>query len=77
MELHPLVYAKGEDDIGRFTEYKLVPWSVSIPHTDVNFDSGKAIIKPDEAMKVDEALAVAFNELVGLDKGHGKQGDTD
>lgn len=63
-----LVYAKGEDDLGRFTEYKLVPWSVSIPHTDVNFDSGKAIIKPDEALKVDEALAVAFNELVGLEK---------
>lgn len=63
-----MVYAKGEDDIGRFTEYKLVPWSVAIPHTDVNFDSGKAIIKSDEAIKVDEALAVAFHELMGLEK---------
>jgi len=63
-----MIYVRAEDDLGRFTEYKLVPWSVEIPHTEVNFDSGKWNIKPDEAKKVDEAVAVAFHELVALDQ---------
>ncbi|RMH00101.1 MAG: OmpA family protein [Deltaproteobacteria bacterium] len=63
-----MVYVKAENDFGGFVEYKLVPWSVEIPHTEVNFDSGKYDIKPDQEWKVKEALAVALHELVGLQK---------
>jgi MYXO-CTERM domain-containing protein len=63
-----MIWVRGEDEFGRFTEYKLVPWAVEIPHTEINFDSGKYNVKTDEAAKLDEALAVAFHELVALDK---------
>ncbi len=63
-----MIWVRGEDEFGRFTEYKLVPWAVEIPHTEINFDSGKFNVKTDEAAKLDEALAVAFHELVALDK---------
>jgi MYXO-CTERM domain-containing protein len=61
-----MIFVKGEDAFGRFTEYKLVPWSVEIPHTEINFDTGKWDIKGDESPKLDEALAVAFHELDAL-----------
>ncbi len=63
-----MIFVRGEDEFGRFTEYKLVPWAVEIPHTEINFDSGKFDVKTDESAKLDEALAVAFHELVALDK---------
>lgn len=63
-----MVYVRGEDEHGRFTEFKLVPWSVEIPHTEINFDSAKWDVKTDETAKLDEAVAVAFHELVGLEK---------
>ena len=63
-----MIFVRAEDEFGRFTEYKLVPWSVEIPHTEINFDSGKWDIKNDEAPKLDEAVAVAFHELAALDK---------
>lgn len=63
-----MIHVRGEDEFGRFTEYKLVPWAVEIPHTEINFDSGKSDIKPGEVPKLDEALAVAFHELEALDK---------
>jgi len=63
-----MIWAKGEDDAGRFTEYKLVPWAVEIPHTEINFDSGKWDVKSDEAPKLDEAVAVAFHELDALER---------
>ena len=63
-----MIWVRGEDAYGRFTEYKLVPWAVEIPHTEINFDSGKFNVKTDEAPKLDEAMAVAFHELEALDK---------
>lgn len=63
-----MVWVRGEDEHGRFTEFKLVPWSVEIPHTEINFDSGKFDVKTDEAAKLDEAVAVAFHELDALEK---------
>ncbi len=63
-----MIFVRGEDEFGRFTEYKLVLWAVEIPHTEINFDSGKFGVKTDEASKLDEAVAVAFHELVALDK---------
>ena len=63
-----MIWVKGEDDFGRFTEYKLVPWAVEIPHTEINFDTDKHNVKVDEAPKLDEALAVAFHELDALER---------
>lgn len=63
-----MIYVRGEDRFGRFTEYKLVPWAVEIPHTEINFDSGKSAIKRSEAIKLDEAVAVAFHELDALER---------
>ncbi len=63
-----MIFARGEDNAGRFTEYKLVPWAVEIPHTEINFDSGKWDVKSDEAPKLDEAVAVAFHELDALER---------
>jgi MYXO-CTERM domain-containing protein len=63
-----MIKFRGEDDIGANATDTRVPWSVHIPHTEVQFDSGKAIIKPDQAPKVDEAYAVLAHELAGLER---------
>ncbi|MFV8753688.1 OmpA family protein [Nannocystaceae bacterium ST9] len=63
-----MIKVTGEDDTGFSYTDTRVPWAVDIPHTEVNFDSGKAIIKPDEEPKVAEAFAVLVHELAGLDK---------
>ncbi|MBX7098877.1 MAG: OmpA family protein [Myxococcaceae bacterium] len=36
-----------------FTGVELYPWSIDIPHEEVNFDSGKFDIRPEEAPKLD------------------------
>lgn len=63
-----MVEVTAEDEAGYSYTDKRVPWSVNIPHTEVNFDSGKAIIKPEEEHKVAEAFAVLVHELAGLDR---------
>ncbi|MFO7564931.1 MAG: OmpA family protein [Enhygromyxa sp.] len=63
-----MIKVTGEDDTGYSYTDTRVPWAVDIPHTEVNFDSGKAIIKPDEEPKVAEAFAVLAHELAGLDR---------
>lgn len=63
-----MIEVRGEDKYGRFVEDRRVPYSAEIPHTEVNFDSGKANIKPGEIPKLDEAVAVAFHELDALDR---------
>lgn len=63
-----MIKVTGEDDTGFSYTDTRVPWAVDIPHTEVNFDSGKAIIKPSEEPKVAEAFAVLVHELAGLDK---------
>ncbi len=69
-----MVYFKGMDDVGRFAEDRRVPWAVTIPHTEVNFDSGKWDIKPNEAPKVDEAFSVLVHELDGLERANAALG---
>ncbi|MCB9754731.1 MAG: OmpA family protein [Myxococcales bacterium] len=69
-----MVYFKGMDDVGRFAEDRRVPWAVTIPHTEVNFDSGKWDIKPGEAPKVDEAFSVLVHELDGLERANSALG---
>ncbi len=63
-----MIEVRGEDAYGRFVEDRRVPYSADIPHTEVNFDSGKAVIKKGEMPKLDEAVAVAFHELDKLDR---------
>ena len=63
-----MISVTGEDKFGRTPGYRLVPYSADIPHTEVNFDSGKFDIKNKESPKLDEAVAVAFHELVALEK---------
>lgn len=63
-----MIKVTGSDDTGYSYTDTRVPWSVDIPHTEVNFDSGKHDIKPDEEWKVAEAFAVLVHELDGLDR---------
>jgi outer membrane protein OmpA-like peptidoglycan-associated protein len=37
---------------------ELTPWSVNIPHEDVEFDTGRADIRPNEAPKIDTTLTL-------------------
>lgn len=63
-----MIKVTGSDDTGYSYTDTRVPWAVEIPHTEVNFDSGKHDIKPDEEWKVAEAFAVLVHELAGLDR---------
>lgn len=63
-----IVKVTGSDDTGYSYTDTRVPWSIDIPHTDINFDSGKHNIKPEEEWKVAEAFAVIVHELDGLDR---------
>jgi MYXO-CTERM domain-containing protein len=63
-----MIKVTGSDDTGYSYTDTRVPWSVEIPHTEVNFDSGKHNIKPDEEWKVSEAFAVLVHELDGIDR---------
>jgi MYXO-CTERM domain-containing protein len=63
-----MIKVTGEDDTGFSYTDTRVPWAVDIPHTEVNFDSGKSIIKESEEWKVAEAFAVLVHELAGLDR---------
>lgn len=69
-----MVYFKAGDDVGRFAEDRRVPWAVTIPHTEVNFDSGKWDIKGTEEPKVDEAFSVLVHELDGLEQANNALG---
>ncbi|MGB1700258.1 MAG: OmpA family protein, partial [Nannocystaceae bacterium] len=63
-----LVELKAFGPNGESASDRRVPWSLEIPHTEVNFDSGKAIIKPSEEPKVDEVWAILAHELDKLDR---------
>ena len=63
-----MIKVTGSDDTGFSYTDTRVPWAVEIPHTEVNFDSGKHAIKADEEWKVAEAFAVLVHELDGLDE---------
>jgi outer membrane protein OmpA-like peptidoglycan-associated protein len=57
------------DADGQGVKAELVPWSVTIPHEDVNFATGSAVIEPGERPKLDAALA-KINEA--LQRAHGR-----
>lgn len=70
-----MVELKAVGEQGQTGAYRLVPWQVDIPHVDVIFDSGKAVIKEGEAPKVDKAFDAAVKELVALERINEAVGD--
>lgn len=53
---------------GQFADHILAPMAIEIPHTEVVFDSGKAIIKGEQSPKLDEAAAVAMHKLDAVER---------
>jgi len=49
------ITATAYDKFGYWAGVEIIPWSLSIPHEDVNFESGKHDVLADEAPKVDDA----------------------
>ena len=62
-----LVKVRFDGAQGQFGEHILAPMAIDIPHTEVVFDSGKAIIKGEQAPKIDEAAAVAMHKLAAVE----------
>jgi outer membrane protein OmpA-like peptidoglycan-associated protein len=50
-----LIDLKGFDPDGFFNGVELSPWQVDIPHEEVNFDTGKWDIRPDQESKLDKS----------------------
>lgn len=48
----------GHDRDGFFEELFLFPWSFSVPHEEVEFESGQAEIRPGERPKLDRSYAL-------------------
>ncbi len=46
----------GTDVDGFWGQVDLSPWAYEVPHEDVVFESGKSVIRPDEAHKLEAAL---------------------
>jgi len=51
------------DTEGASYTYKLTPWSVSIPHEEVNFATDSAVITPAEAPKLEASLKLINDAL--------------
>lgn len=62
-----LVKARFDGAQGQYGEHILAPMAIEIPHTEVVFDSGKAVIKGEQAVKIDEAAAVAMHKLASVE----------
>jgi uncharacterized protein (TIGR03382 family) len=62
-----LVKVRFEGAQGQYGEHILAPMAIEIPHTEVVFDSGKAIIKGEQSPKLDEAAAVAMHKLASVE----------
>jgi len=48
------VSARAHDEYGYWAEVEIIPWSLSIPHEDVHFDTGSHVLNDDEKPKMDE-----------------------
>jgi outer membrane protein OmpA-like peptidoglycan-associated protein len=62
-----LVKVRFDGEGGQYGEHILAPMAIEIPHTEVVFDSGKALIKGEQSPKLDEAAAVAMNKLASVE----------
>ena len=63
-----LVKVHFDGDGGQFGDHILAPMAIEIPHTEVVFDSGQAIIKGEQSPKLDEAAAVAMHKLDSVER---------
>lgn len=58
------------DEWEQWTSFEIVPWTLAIPHEDVNFPTNESTILPEEAPKVDRAyvqivdIAAKYKEWV-------------
>ena len=65
------VELKLEDNYGQWVQIRVVHWYAEIPHDDVEFETGQATVRPEEAGKIDavlhqiEAEQVAFRKELG------------
>jgi outer membrane protein OmpA-like peptidoglycan-associated protein len=60
----------GYDDKGYYSGVRIVPWSVRIPHEEVQFDTNQAVIRDSEEPKLEDSLkkigaAVSGHEDLG------------
>ncbi|MDP2340251.1 MAG: OmpA family protein [Deltaproteobacteria bacterium] len=54
LRIHLIVY----DENGSFQSSDVFPYKITIPHEDVVFDSGKAVIRPEQEPKLQAAIPV-------------------
>ena len=47
----------GYDEQGYYSGVRIVPWSVRIPHEEVQFETNRADIRPDEEPKLEDSLS--------------------
>ncbi|MFC1642544.1 OmpA family protein [Myxococcota bacterium] len=63
---------RGYAENGAYAGVKVVPWSVSIDHKEVEFDTDKALIRPSEVPSLEDSLAKIKKVLATVkDKGLG------
>lgn len=53
----------GYDTSGYWAGMAIIPWSIRIPHEEVLFDTGKAVIKPAEESKLEASFALVQKAL--------------
>jgi hypothetical protein len=63
-----LVKVHFDGEQGQFGDHILAPMAIEIPHTEVVFDSGQALIKGEQSPKLDDAAAVAMHKLDSVEK---------
>ncbi len=51
------IHVKATDADGFWSAVDLLPWHYEIPHEDVVFETGKAVIRPEEEPKLERAMA--------------------
>jgi outer membrane protein OmpA-like peptidoglycan-associated protein len=66
------IEVRAYDAAGSWTGVELFPWSVTIPHEDVNFATDSAEIPERDVPKLEAAFA-KMNEVLAKDKEHGHQ----
>lgn len=65
------IEVKAYDVSGAWAGVEITPWFVSIPHEDVNFQTGSSEIQPAEAPKL-EAAYTKLEEVLAKDREHGR-----
>lgn len=52
------IFLRAHTATGQFDGVELTPWQIDIPHEEVNFESGKWEIRPEEQPKLDKSYAL-------------------